>query len=351
MFKTLVFNRANRQHASLPLPLWVAVFALLVTLQPVQAQQTSPLQFAAQSVTTKPAENEHKETESRATALDNAGPKTLRVYHVGNSITDMINYRGLQLLAESRGRTYAFGRHMIPGAPLSWIWEHPASGFKEDSSGYYPNALKNEVWDVLTLEPFDRHLVGKDGDLVMAKNFIDLALQKSPELRIYIYSRWPRRENDGALGYDKKWLRSYTGGWDNTEESRDYFEKVTDALRKAYPALSKRILLVPVGDVLYELNLRMKAGKVKGFKSVKELYADGIHLTNIGSYVVGCTFYATLFQDDPKGLPTAPYKDMDAELAAIIQDTVWQVVKAHSLAGIAPPMVEAEAAAIPLQIK
>ena len=315
---------SNRLNLYL-LPIWIAVFAVLVPLKPAQAQQTPPVQTPARSTNSVPAQ-------SKPAA---ANPKTLRVYHVGNSITDMINYRGLQLLAESQGHTYAFGRHMIPGAPMSWIWEHPASGFKEDPSGYYQDALKNYNWDVLTLEPFDRHLDGKDGDLAMAKNFIDLALRKSPDLRIYIYSRWPRRENDGSLGYDKKWLRLYTGGWDNTEETRDYFEKVTDTLRKAYPELSKRILLVPVGDVLYELNLRMKAGKVKDFKSVKELYADGIHLTNIGSYVVGCTFYATLFQEDPKGLPAAPYKITDAELATTIQDTVWQVVKAHPLAGIA----------------
>ena len=35
----------------------------------------------------------------------------------------------------------------------------------------------------LSLQPFDGHLDGKDGDLVMAKNLIDLALPKSPDSR------------------------------------------------------------------------------------------------------------------------------------------------------------------------
>ena len=66
----------------------------------------------------------------------------LRVYHVGNSVTDTINYNGLRQLAESRGHKYVFGRHMIPGAPLSWIWGHPNEGFAELRMGCpYPPAF------------------------------------------------------------------------------------------------------------------------------------------------------------------------------------------------------------------
>ena len=32
---------------------------------------------------------------------------------------------------------------------------------------------------MLSLQPFDRHLEGKDGDVVMAKNFIGLALPRA----------------------------------------------------------------------------------------------------------------------------------------------------------------------------
>ena len=52
--------------------------------------------------------------------------------------------------------------------------EHPKDGFQEPPFGHYPTALANFQWDVLSLQPFDRHLDGKDGDIVMAKNFIDL---------------------------------------------------------------------------------------------------------------------------------------------------------------------------------
>ena len=264
-------------------------------------------------------------------AADQA-PKTLRVYFVGNSVTDTIKYGPLAELAKSRGYTQVWGRHMIPGAPLQWIWEHPKDGFQEPPFGHYPTALANFQWDVLSLQPFDRHLDGKDGDIVMAKNFIDLALPKSPDLQIYVYARWPRQGKDD---FDTAWLKKYTGGWDNTNETKDYFERLTLELRKAYPKL--KINMVPVGHVMYELNQRMKAGKVPGYTHIKQLFADGIHLNNVGSYVVGCTFFATLYKQNPKGLPSAPYKVEDAKLAAIIQDVVWKVVSTNELAGIAKP--------------
>jgi len=50
-----------------------------------------------------------------------AEEKSLRVYFVGNSVTDTINYRALADLSKSRGHNHVWGRHMIPGAPLQWI--------------------------------------------------------------------------------------------------------------------------------------------------------------------------------------------------------------------------------------
>jgi len=268
-----------------------------------------------------------------------AQPKTLRIYHIGNSVTDTIDYRALGKLAESRGNRYVFGRHMIPGAPLSWIWGHPDSGFLEQPFGYYPGALPGYEWDVITLQPFDRLLLGDEGsDLPTAKRFIDLALKKSPNARFYVYSRWPRRDEPApgafTLDYDRKWLRKYTGGFDGTEETRDYFETLTRELRKAYPRQRGQIFLVPVGDVLFELNQRIKAGKVPDYTSISQVYKDGIHFNEVGSYIVGCTFYATLYREDPKGLPSAPYNVNAPALARIIHEAVWKVVRTHPLAGV-----------------
>jgi hypothetical protein len=274
------------------------------------------------------------EPSPRLTAQEPEAAKTLRVYFVGNSVTDTINYRGLEALAKSRGYKHVWGRHMIPGAPLQWIWQHPDQGFQEQPYGHYPTALTKYQWDALCLQPFDRHIKGDQGDIVMAKNFITMALTKSPVLQVYIYARWPRKDKDGSLDYGEKWLRKYTGGWDGTNETKDYFERLTLELRKACPKLKKPVLMVPVGHVMYELDQQMEAGKMPGFTNIGQVYKDGIHLNNVGSYIVACSFFATLYGEHPEKLTTAPYGDIDPKVAEVIHDVVWKVVSTHELAGL-----------------
>ena len=91
------------------------------------------------------------------------------------------------------------------------------------------------------------------------------------------------------------------------------------------------------------LHERMRVGKMPGFSDIAEVYVNGIHFNNVGSYVVGTTCYATLFRDDPRGLTADPYNEnldprkdrlIDEKLAAAIQDVVWTVVSMHPLAGV-----------------
>jgi len=102
-----------------------------------------------------------------------------------------------------------------------------------------------------------------------------------------------------------------------------------------------------LGHVMYELNQRMKAGQVPGYTHIKQLFADGIHLNNVGSYVVGCTYFATLYKESPKGLPGEPYKVTDPKLAEVIQETVWNVVSTNELAGVAATEVSTKKPHVP----
>jgi ABC-type thiamine transport system ATPase subunit len=67
---------------------------------------------------------------------------------------------------------------------------------------------------------------------------------------------------------------------------------------------------------------------------VYQLYKDAIHLGEMGSYLVGCTFYATMVKQSPVGLPTEPYGKLDPKVAAFLQQTVWDVVSEHPETGV-----------------
>jgi hypothetical protein len=273
---------------------------------------------------------------------------TLNVYHIGNSVTDTIQYDRLAAVAAGRGDTYTYGRHMIPGAPLSFIYDNPAGGFSTTPYGFYPNALPNYSWNAITLQPFDRQLNSfADNDRVMAGNFINLALTNpaNASTRFLVYSRWPRRDGPTSstfygTSYEDQWDRSYTDpSFSGGNESRDYFQKVTLALRSDFPAVT--IDMVPVGDVLYELASRMSLGQINHFTDISQIYTDEIHFYdggahgNVGSYLTALTFYATLFKDSPVGdTQYGLWGITDAALAGQIQDTVWDVVAGHPYSGV-----------------
>jgi hypothetical protein len=292
-----------------------------------------------------------------------SAPKTLRVYYIGNSVTDTIRYGALARLAATRGVTLTWGRHMIPGAPLEWLYEHPNDGFREAPYGGWKQALNEFAWDAVSLQPFDRQLHGKNkngeavGDADLIVKLAKMAAAKNPDVQIYIYARWPRVTQGGkSVPFDKndydpakpgsgndlskvddyltRWEAKYTGGWDATNETRDYFETLLREVRQATPELKRPVLLVPVGYVLADLHAQMKSGKVPGWTSIYQFYKDGIHLNEPGSYAVGCTYFATLLRQSPEGLPTEPYGRIEPELAKVIQQTAWRVVAGHPYAGI-----------------
>ncbi len=284
--------------------------------------------------------------------------QTQRVYFIGNSVTDTVRYGELAKLAAARDVKLDWGRTMIPGAPLEWIYTHPDDGFEREPYGRWKTALNDFAWDAVSLQPFDRQLhdkkeEGQDlGDVALITEFAKMAAKKNPDVQIYIYARWPRVTSGGkGTDFDKndydptkpgsgndlskvddftaRWEAKYSGGWDNSNETRDYFDTLLREVRKETPFLKKPPLLVPVGHVMNELHTQMKAGKVPGYTSIYQFYKDGIHLNEAGSYLVGCTYFPTLFKQSPVGLPTAPYGKIDPALAETIQKTVWQVVQTH----------------------
>ncbi|MDX2064398.1 MAG: hypothetical protein SFX74_01515 [Fimbriimonadaceae bacterium] len=275
---------------------------------------------------------------------------TKSVYYIGNSVTDALNYGGVAAMGRSRGITWNWGRHMIPGAPLHWLYTHPDDGFMQEPYGHYRRALTEYAWDAVTVQPFDRHLDGDEGDVRMIQSFFDLAVAKNPRVVFYIYARWPRMtwkgkgysydKNDYDPGkdrakidlgrvddYQERWAAKYTGGWDETNESRDYFDRLVAELRKKNPGHAKQFRIIPIGEVFAQLDGKMRAGKVPGYRSIYEVYSDSIHMGRLGSAIAGMTVYATITGELAVGLPTETYGKLDPEAVRSVQETVDAVVR------------------------
>jgi len=94
---------------------------------------------------------------------------------------------------------------------------------------------------------------------------------------------------------------------------------------------------------MYELDKLGRAGRLPGCAGAHALYADGIHLTDLGNYAARCTFYAVLFGETPVGLPGSAHSQaVSDEVARLVQETVWRVVRSNKLTGVGEGTVPAE---------
>lgn len=255
-----------------------------------------------------------------------------RVFMVGNSITDSVNYGQFQQLAQSRGYTHIWGRHIILGSPLSYIWNNPNSGLLTSPFNGYGNALPNYDWDAITLQTYDS---GFASDLEHFGLFLNFARQRpynAQNTEFFVFARWPRQEKGD---YSTYWvLPSDDSG--QRSETADYFEKLTVAAREAHPGVSIR--MIPVGHVFYELEQRMKEGLIPGYTNLYNtegtgFYTDGGHVNDSGRYVTALTFFTTIYKDDPRGLPLVGF-NVTPEAATIFQEVVWEIVTRTELSGV-----------------
>jgi hypothetical protein len=122
--------------------------------------------------------------------------------------------------------------------------------------------------------------------------------------------------------YASRWNTPFSGGWDQTNETRDYFDRLLNGLKKANPQHTQQFRLIPVGHVFADLDQKMKGGMVPGYQSIYEVYSDSIHMGRLGSYIAGATAYATISSESAVGLNTKAYGDIDPKIAAIVQKTI-----------------------------
>ena len=260
--------------------------------------------------------------------------QTKRIYQFGNSVTDGINYGGFKNMANSQGNTHIWARHVIPGASLVWLWDHPNDGFLVPPYGTPANAFTNYDWDVVTLQPFNENI---ENDKAMLLNYANLLKDKSPDVQFYIYSRYPRCPG-GDAQIRNVTAEQWTNLWNRTDgnqESRKFFEDLYTAFNATNKGgLNKGALIIPVGDVMNTLNEKAVAGQVPGVTKIWDVYKDGIHVNNIGAYLIMGTFYSTIYKEDIRGTKVpADYGTIDPAIVEIIQETIFDVVFTHPYSG------------------
>jgi hypothetical protein len=331
-----------------------------------------------------------------------AAPAPLRVYFVGNSLTMSLTLDRVHALCAQRGIDLQFGSQLSGGKTLirhlryrsepdqqwsSWETNVPQGGtFVPDPNHWQPQplrfgrhdrALVEHMWDALVLQLHGPNL---HDELLAVRGFLELANRHDSARTVYLYSAWPFRPRPGGgapprnIDYGALWQAPYTAAATDTTRaaaaklpSRSYVDRVFRELAPAGSAAGRPLRLIPVGEVLFEVDRRLKAGELPGVgklarrspamvpglgeratpaDGVNVLYADHIHFNPVphktaalGIFIGGTTVQTVLTGRNPAGLSGAPYgldDPRDAALVAELQRIVWSVVTADPRTGVKP---------------
>jgi hypothetical protein len=262
--------------------------------------------------------------------------KTVRTFHIGNSLTDTV-VGWLQPVAESAGRKLDFHRFTIPGAPTDWLWDHPGGGFGDCR---YPEAFfVLAPIDHIFTQPFHGHDRSIPNEAEYSRKFFDLCRKHSPEVQAWVYVQWPGPEfqdrwSQGKGSTAELKLPPARTWQEGVANHVAYTEAVAERINKTYQG--KPVLIVPGGSALARLKTEMDAGRVPGMKDfVAEIFADGIHLTPKGRYLISLVYYACIYKESPEGKVSALTTGLTKEQAAIFQRIAWETVKSYKWTGVA----------------
>jgi hypothetical protein len=285
---------------------------------------------------------------------DPVNPKT--ILHIGHSLTDRMAPLLNHLLESESGESVDYMYKTATGTSLTTHWNQPNSNGKGNMSTPPLQALRTPgLIDVLSMtEKLPMHW-GKGEDVeAWAGEFLDHSTNPNPE--VFIYSTWGQR-NRGEPDTPETiqtWLDAFEA-WEPIWES--FAQRILDE----YPNAS--VGIIPAGRVFEELQLRVLDGSLilpNGLNFRETFFKrnrpgrlggcavrDHIHLSRAGIYTSALTHYATIYCASPIGLPsTIPFPNyddtcveaeevaVDPELAAVIQEVVWEVVRDYSWAGV-----------------
>jgi hypothetical protein len=241
----------------------------------------------------------------------------LRAYHIGNSLTDGMNYYTQQLAIAAGFKDHFTDRQTIPGAPL-WMNYQSQGGFGTPHRKAFVDFAP--LTD-LVMQTFISNSDSEDPEFSL--KFYEDARVKSPNIRPWIYGQW---ESTAAGERD-----AGSTSWEarNRALMRIY---LAHALNFNAATKAKKTEVIPGGLALINLKKAFDAGKVPGLKDFFATnFSDDLHLSEAGRQFIGMVIFSTLYNQSPVGLPIVKIGDIGPALTPeqnkVYQQVAWDTVQ------------------------
>ena len=234
--------------------------------------------------------------------------ESIRSYHVGNSLTEDAVVGAFPEFADQRGFSHETGWHIYRGKSLPFIVSNPRpskQGGYSSKHGFWDQALKNERWDVVTLQiyPSDGSTLASDVAAVEQLIATTRQNQANRDTRFIIYGPW----DITGEKYSQRWEEvAELNDESPTDRRRQYFDEVWRRVQAAVPDAD--ISLLMTGELLFSADQHIKqagesGGSWLGFASLKDLYRDQVHLNGQqGRWLASLAMWAAVTGKDPSGL-------------------------------------------------
>ena len=266
---------------------------------------------------------------------DAANVPQLTTYHIGNSLTDTIN-GFLSEVAASAGKNLYYIRKTIPGCGIEGNWNLNEKGFAspEGWMNNYHRVLAEKRIEHLFLQPFPNP-PGIDSDAEFGGNFIQLARHHNPSVQPWLYAQWPAlrwakdAHCEGAGWMKPVWYppNRQPATWEEAMANKMLYYKEVLARWNALDG-EKPVRLIPGGPALVRLKKAIESGAIPGMSDFNaEIFADNVHLTRPGRYLIALVHYASLYGETPEGKVTHANSGLTAEQARIFQRIAWEAAQ------------------------
>ncbi|QUJ78002.1 hypothetical protein KDD17_09315 [Sulfitobacter albidus] len=256
----------------------------------------------------------------------------LSVYHLGHSLVGRDMPAMLAQLAPA-GHSYA--SQLGWGASLRDHYDPdiPVNGFAEenDHDRFAParETLADGAFEAVVFTEMVelRDAIRYHDSAATLARWAQLARAARGDVRLYLYETW--HHTDDPQGWAARIAADYQTLW------------LDRVLLPAVARSGEAMHVIPGGQCLASVAARME-DPAPLFARTPEGTVDTIHLGDLGNYLIALVHFAVLYQRSPVGLPPALNRadgtaadPPDAELALMMQQTVWDTVRALPQTGIA----------------
>lgn len=275
-------------------------------------------------------------------------PGQIRAFYVGHSLESDVP----DIVLGLAGSDFQFKEQFIPGASLAWQWseaQRRKQEFEPQFQARYDQELPKGYDAVVLIESVPRgaEWVGETVDHL--GKFAEAARKGNPKVRVFFYEPWHSIKSGTPQNdpNDRNNPSSRLSWRTRVDADRPMWKGVVDETNRRWPG-SPPVKMIPGATALGALSDAIDRGEVDGFRSIRDMFDDDIHLNHYGKYFIGLVHYAALFGKDPTGKPFdiknrwgVPYWNApnwqkktwtppSAKAVKAMQRIAWTVVKSGS---------------------